>query len=130
MGRASGGPGAGDLALQLLSLHVQSSELSPGVDELLLSEGVVNWMDEGSDDTPRMPVAPAPAAPGPAISWPLSSSVPSPKTYPGTYGFRLGFLHSGTAKSVTCTVSGPNRLLSMGLFGAWPYPLGFFCLGL
>ena len=95
------------------------------MDELLLPESVVNWLDEDSDDAPRMPATSAPTAPGPAPSWPLSSSVPSPKTYPGTYGFRLGFLHSGTAKSVTWTVSGPARRVSMGLAGAWLWPLGF-----
>ncbi|KAM8956223.1 cellular tumor antigen p53 [Lycaon pictus] len=85
--------------------NVLSSELCPAVDELLLPESVVNWLDEDSDDAPRMPATSAPTAPGPAPSWPLSSFVPSPKTYPGTYGFRLGFLHSGTAKSVTWTYS-------------------------
>lgn len=120
MGGGPAGQGAGDLALRLLSLHLQSSELSPAVDELLLSEGVA-WLDTGSDDTSRMAAAPAPAGPGPATSWPLSSFVPSPKTYPGTYGFRLGFLHSGTAKSVTCTVSGPHALVSTGLFRTWPH---------
>ncbi|KAM9596876.1 cellular tumor antigen p53 isoform 1-T1 [Trichechus inunguis] len=93
----------------------QSPSLPPAVevvevaDDLLLTEDAATWL-ESQVGAQEISAGPAPATPTPvalipATSWTLSSSVPSQKTYPGTYGFRLGFLHSGTAKSVTCTYS-------------------------
>ncbi|XP_037347933.1 cellular tumor antigen p53 [Talpa occidentalis] len=79
----------------------------PEVEELLMTS---DWLDDDPNEASRIPAASAPVAPvpatlAPAASWPLSSSVPCQKPYPGSYGFRLDFLQSGTAKSVTCTYS-------------------------
>nr|KAF6459491.1 tumor protein p53 [Rousettus aegyptiacus] len=96
-----------DLWKLLPQNNVLPPDISLPVDEFLLPPDLVNWLDEDRNESPRGPTTSTTiaATPAPAISWPLSSFVPSQKTYPGCYDFRLGFLNSGTAKSVTCTYS-------------------------
>lgn len=97
-----------DLWSLLPGQDLLSSSMPPPAQDLMLP--TEDWFNEDPDEALRMATAPVPTVPtaaasAPATSWPLSSSVPSEKTYHGSFNFRLGFLHSGTAKSVTCTYS-------------------------
>lgn len=97
-----------DLWKLLPENNLLSSELSLAAVNALLLSSVTNWLHENPDEASRMPVPLAATAP---TSWPVVLC-PFPEDLPGSCDFCLGFLHSGTAKSVTCTVSGLEGLAS------------------
>uniref|UniRef100_G3UAZ0 Cellular tumor antigen p53 n=1 Tax=Loxodonta africana TaxID=9785 RepID=G3UAZ0_LOXAF len=106
----------GKLLPEKLVLSPSLSPAAEAVDDLLLPEDAADWLEsqagaQGISEAPTL-----------ATSWTLSSSVPSQKTY-STYRFCLGFLHSGTAKSVTYTYSPELNMLFCRLAKACPVQL-------